>query len=68
MPILKLRKSLICQVTGNIPKISTFLRMVAEKGGGIGIGGECKDFGGPFVPLGSDAFNKTRPDFHDNVG
>ena len=68
LPILKLRKSLIIQVTGNIPKISTFLRMVAEKGGGIGIGGECKDFRGPFVPLGSDAFNKTRPDFHDNVG
>lgn len=52
----------------NSPKISTFLRMVADKEGGIGIGGKCRDFGGPFVPLGSDAFNKTRLDFHDNVG
>lgn len=47
---------------------AVFLRMVPENGENIGIGGECSDFGGPFEPLGSDAFNKIRRDFHYNEG
>ena len=51
-----------------LQRSAVFLRMVAKNGEGIGIGGEHRDFGGPFVPLGSDAFNKTRLDLHYNVG
>lgn len=42
--------------------------MVAKKRKLTGIVGEGRDFSGPCVPLGSDAFNKISLDFHYIVG
>lgn len=47
---------------------TVFLRMVAEEKKELtGTVGEYRDFGGPFVPLGSDAFNKIRFYVHYSV-